>query len=265
MKIQKFHGTSITINGKKHKLSDLDYEQFLLNDKTDDVGYYVNLSSYFGDSDGINRIIVDIPGGSRPSWEFVYIHNFNAKFDEAPYVFEPRGTVTFPEHINIKEIEEFCDKEPNNNSYKFIIKEINRTLDFVMDINGIDVNISIDVPALFIKNSNGEWDSNRPAPIWYKDLDVHKDGQLIADKIPFINGNAIVQWDITSGIYSIEVFELENDDSGFDSSEYYSIGVYDQELLNPYDMTELLSDYPDITYDYKSFWRTKLISGIHKE
>lgn len=348
MKIQKFHGTSITINGKKHKLSDLDYEQFLLNDKTDDVGYYVNLSSYFGDSDGINRIIVDIPGGSRPSWEFVYIHNFNAKFDEAPYVFEPRGTVTFPEHINIKEIEEFCDKEPNNNSYKFIINEINRTLDFVMDINGIDVNISIDVPALFIKNSNGEWDSNRPAPIWYKDLadiidlsipyhkfalymddvfldnvgdssrevlyrkvgendyvrcditkfksyftgddverqlkirfgeidttlftiivhskvislqaigdferntitinaeisgkssyyiDVHKDGQLIADKIPFINGNAIVQWDITSGIYSIEVFELENDDSGFDSSEYYSIGVYDQELLNPYDMT----------------------------
>ena len=91
-------------------------------------------------------------------------------FDEAPYVFEPRGTVAFPEHITIKSIEEGCERESGINGYKFVIGEVGRTLDFVTEIGSKDVDISIPVPAFFIKDENGEWNSDMTVPVWHADL-----------------------------------------------------------------------------------------------
>lgn len=348
MRSQKFPGTSITVNGSRHRLSDIEYESFSINDKTDDVGYYVDLRDYFGDRDDVYRISVDIPGGASPHWEFAYIKDFEVDFDEAPYVFEPRGTVAFPDHIEIKKIEEGCEREPGVNGYKFEIKEVGRTLDFVTEIGDRDVDISIPVPAFFIKDENGNWDSDMPAPVWHADLpdvidlavpyhritlymddafsdgsdsgreldyrrnigddhilcditkfksylsgddfakqlkmrfgevdrnlltiivhskvislqimgdfdandiivnavisgkadyfvDIRKDGEVVAEKIRLVDGSARLHQEIRNGIYEVEAFELVEDDSGFGGEDYYSIGVYEQEMMNPYDMTD---------------------------
>lgn len=347
MKSEKFPGTAVTINGKRHRLSDLDYESFSLDDRTGDNGYYIDLNNYLEHKNDVYRIAVDIPGGSAPHWEFVYIEGFEADFDEAPYVFEPRGTVAFPDHITIKKIEEGCEREPGINGYKFIINEVGRTLDFVTGIGEKDVDISIPVPAFFIKDDNGDWDSDMPAPVWHADLpdvldlavphhkitlymddvftesgdserkieyrrnlgddhilcdiskfksylsgddfarqlrmrfgetdtnlltiiihskvvslqiignfetnelavnadisgkatyyvDIRRGDETIAEKMPLIDGTARINHEIANGVYDVEVFELVEDESGFGGEDYYSIGVYNQEMINPYDMT----------------------------
>ncbi len=348
MKADKFPGTAVMINGKRYRLSDLDFEPFSLDDRTDDKGYYIDLSNYLEQRNDVYRIAVDIPGGSSPHWEFVYIEGFELDFDEAPYVFEPRGTVAFPEHITIKRIEEGCEREPGINGYKFVIREVGRTLDFVTEIGSKDIDISIPVPAFFIKDEKGEWNSDMPVPIWHADLpdvidlavphhkitlymddvftesvdserkeeyrrnigddhivcditrfksylsgddfakklkmrfgdvdtnlltiivhskvvslqilgdfdandiivnadisgkadyyvDIRKDGEVVAEKIQLINGSARLHHEIRNGIYEVEAFELVEDDSGFGGEDYYSIGVYEQEMINPYDMTD---------------------------
>lgn len=348
MKADKFPGTAVMINGKRYRLSDLDFESFSLDDRTDDKGYYIDLNNYLEQKNDVYRIAVDIPGGSSPHWEFVYIEGFEVDFDEAPYVFEPRGTVAFPEHITIKSIEEGCEREPGINGYKFVIGEVGRTLDFVTEIGSKDVDISIPVPAFFIKDENGEWNSDMPVPVWHADLpdvidlavphhkitlymddvfsdsgdserkeeyrrnigddhivcditrfksylsgddfakklkmrfgdvdtnlftiivhskvvslqilgdfdandiivnadisgkadyfvDIRKDGEVVAEKIQLINGSARLHHEIRNGIYEVEAFELVEDDSGFGGEDYYSIGIYEQEMMNPYDMTD---------------------------
>lgn len=348
MKADKFPGTAVMINGKRYRLSDLDFESFSLDDRTDDKGYYIDLNNYLEQKNDVYRIAVDIPGGSSPHWEFVYIEGFEVDFDEAPYVFEPRGTVAFPEHITIKSIEEGCERESGINGYKFVIGEVGRTLDFVTEIGSKDVDISIPVPAFFIKDENGEWNSDMPVPVWHADLpdvidlavphhkitlymddvfsdsgdserkeeyrrnigddhivcditrfksylsgddfakklkmrfgdvdtnlftiivhskvvslqilgdfdandiivnadisgkadyfvDIRKDGEVVAEKIQLINGSARLHHEIRNGIYEVEAFELVEDDSGFGGEDYYSIGIYEQEMMNPYDMTD---------------------------
>ena len=348
MKSQKFPGTAVTINGNRHRLSDIEYESFSINDKTDDVGYYINLHDYLGDTDDVYRIFVDIPGGASPHWEFAYLRDFEIEFDEAPYVFEPRGTVVLPEHIQVKHISGSYEKEPGVNGYKFVINDIGRTFDFTTCIGSHDARISVPVPAFFIKNEGGEWDSSVPAPVWHADLpdiidlavphhkitlymddaftdssdsereveyrrnvgddhilcditkfksylsgddfaknlkmrfgdidtnlltiivhskvislqilgdfdandiivnadisgkadyfvDIRKDGEIVAEKIQLINGSARLHHEIRNGIYEVEAFELVEDDSGFGGDDYYSIGIYEQEMMNPYDMTD---------------------------
>ena len=348
MRAEKFPGTAVMINGKRYRLNDLDYASFSLDDRSDDTGYYIDLASYLGQNDDVYRIAVDIPGGSSPRWEFVYIKGFEVSFEESPYVFEPRGTVLFPDHIKIKDVADSCEKEPGVNGYKFVIKDVGRTFDFSTEVGGHDVDLSVPVPAFFIKDSDGNWNSNIPAPVWHADLpdvidltvphhnitlymddvfgdsgdsereityrrnsgddhilcditkfksylsgddiarqlrmrfgeidsnlftiiihskvislqiigdfennaimvnadisgkasyyvDIRKDDDLLADKEPLIDGTARIEREIANGIYEVEVFELVEDESGFGGEDYYSIGVYKQEMINPYDMSD---------------------------
>ena len=348
MKSEKFAGTAISINSKRTRISDFEYESFSLDDKTDDTGYYINLASILENENGVYRIAVDVPGGASPHWEFVYIKDFSVTFDEAPYIFEPRGTVLFPDDFVIKQIAESCEREFGVNGYKFQIQETGRFLDFITEINGQDATIEIPVPAFFIKDDDGNWNSNIPAPIWHSDLpdvielavphhkiflymndvfsdsgdsergieftkrvgensiicditkfksylagddfarqirmrfgsvdenlltiivhskvvslqiignfesnellvnadisgksnycvDIRKGDELIAEKLPLIDGVAKKQYEIYNGNYEVEVFEMEDDDSGFGGEDYYSIGVFNQQIINPRDMSE---------------------------
>lgn len=57
-------------------------------------------------------------------------------------------------------------------------------------------------------------------------------GQRIAEKAPMQNGKIALPDPILNGQYAIEIFESEEDDSGFDDPEYYSIHKATQTLVN---------------------------------
>ena len=166
----KAAGTAITVNGQRNKLEDLDAVQFSIDDRTGDIGYYIDLYQFVNGRNGKYQIEIDIPGSIKKGWRFVFIEDFSIQYEQAPYVFEPRGTVTFNDFIEIKDINQACSRITKTNSFQFEIEEVGRWLDFNVIIDGIKVGISAPVPALFIKQSDGTWSSKRPSAIWYKEL-----------------------------------------------------------------------------------------------
>ena len=166
----KVPGTAITVNGQRKKLEDLDAVQFSIDDRTGDIGYYIDLYQFVNGNNGIYQIEIDIPGSIKRGWRFVYIEDFSIQYEQAPYVFEPRATVTFNDFIEIKNINQACSRIPKSNSFQFEIEDVGRYLNFSINVDGAQADISAPVPALFIKQNNGTWTSKRPPAIWYKDL-----------------------------------------------------------------------------------------------
>lgn len=62
-------------------------------------------------------------------------------------------------------------------------------------------------------------------------------GEFVAEKVPVIDGNAAVSVERLSGSYHFEIFEAEEDDSGFDDYEYYSIYSYTEAIVDKSDLS----------------------------
>lgn len=65
-------------------------------------------------------------------------------------------------------------------------------------------------------------------------VDLHYGGKELVRKAPLKNGVLEVSMPLFSGLYEAEVFECEEDDSGFGEPEYYSIYRCKTQLVNPY-------------------------------
>ncbi len=338
----KISGTAIEFCGTRYRISDLDAIPFNIDDRSGDIGYFIDLFPLMHEKNGKYRIAIDIPGSISRAWNFVYIKDFNVDFEEAPYIFDPRATATFNDFLEIRNIDPACIRTPRSNSFSLEIESVGRELKFDVDLNNETFNISIPVPALFIKQADGSWSSLRPSAIWHTELpdeielsvpyhkvylsidesdddvrtlefrrsigassikcdlvkfksylsgsdwkdiklqfgnneevtlytvilhsrvvsvqllgdsdageiiinstivgkseyyaDVYRNDVLIAEKVPLADGDASFSYEIENDKYQVELFELEPDDSGF-GGDYYSIGKYEQALLNPYDMT----------------------------
>ena len=168
---EKINGTLITLNGQRHHISDFEAVEFCLEDLSDEVGIYMNLEPAILDKDGIYTVGLDVPGGIDREWQFVYLEGFKADFEDAPYIFKPRGTVSFPEHIKIEQIGGSCIKEKDSNSFKFEITSIGRHLNLYASIGNKIAELEIPVPAVYSDLRNSEqWTSERPSPIWHSEF-----------------------------------------------------------------------------------------------
>lgn len=68
-------------------------------------------------------------------------------------------------------------------------------------------------------------------------VDIFRDGKLLAEKEPLKNGSCKLNRYVKNGQYFVELFELEEDESGFEETSFYSIGKYSAEIVNPYDLS----------------------------
>ena len=67
--------------------------------------------------------------------------------------------------------------------------------------------------------------------------DVYRDGILLANKVCLENGNCTINKTVENGEYAVELFETEEDDSGFEDAVYAIIGKFYSAVVNPYDMS----------------------------
>ena len=75
--------------------------------------------------------------------------------------------------------------------------------------------------------------------IGYSDyyVDVVFDRQRIFEKIKLTNNCFEIKTELRTGIYSVIVYEAEEDESGFGDIAYYEIGKFNSALLNPADLS----------------------------
>lgn len=86
-------------------------------------------------------------------------------------------------------------------------------------------------------------------------VDVKLANEILGEEIPLVNGEFTIETELHSDTYIITVYEIEEDESGFDS---YTIELktFRQKLVNVYDLTDstiYIKDIQDINKQYKPF------------
>jgi hypothetical protein len=343
----KAPGTCIEINGERYSLTDVASMRFPIDDRSGDTGYWIELDKTVMPHNGVWVINADIPGGATYTWKFVLVQGFEASFDGAPYIFEPRGVVRFNENLKVTALEESCQKASEDNAFTFELAKVGRAIDFGYQNDGFECTISVDVPALFTSFNGDDWSAERPETIWHADLpdvifisapqssitlytddrgddssssareqdyrkaanesfitcdirwskshldgganisvlniktgeettvllqvvrhsipmtcsimqadngnairvhasilgkgsyfaDLYREGQQLEGKKPLEDGSCTFNLLVENGQYAVALFELEDDESGFEEKNYHALGKYYSEVVNPYDMS----------------------------
>lgn len=185
MNPNKIHGTAIVINGKKYRLYDngrfmSGISSFPLFDRTSELGFILNLKEMGLIHDGEYSVSIDVPNDriSR-SWEFVLIYDFSYEFEDAPYIFMNRGTLSIPDSFDFKS--SIHNQEVSNNKRRFNF-DINPGEKYVF-LSYMNLNIGFEVPYFAYKFSGEEWNNMPHVEVWYTNFNPKVSFIFNSDKI----------------------------------------------------------------------------------
>lgn len=167
---EKFNGTAVRINGKITRLSENRFVEINTSTKIDKKFYYLNMESLQGICTGINRIVVDFPASTRQICaEFGYIPEFEYMFEEAPYVYVNRGTLSLNRKITKNVI--IADKINETQKYDFSFDELEENhLIIPIEFQEYSVNLVFDVPVFIYSWDRENWCVHKGEDIWYSEL-----------------------------------------------------------------------------------------------
>ena len=180
-------GTAIRVNNEIFPLSlkkrlHEGVSEFELFDGSGEKGYLIDLKVFGCKNDGEYNIIVDVPNDRTiRNWKFVLISNLEFKFEDAPYIFNARGTLSIVNNseFNVKKDSqvEILDKK----YYNFDI--IPGEEKIYLNYKGID--IGFEIPAISYKFYNENWQTGPHIDIWHSDFEPRLSVSYNADKIRF--------------------------------------------------------------------------------
>lgn len=160
------NGTLIVINGAKYRFDIEKCVRFDMDEETEEKGYIVKLNDLIT-AGGIYNVMIDVPNSRKErNYLFAFLPAFSYQFENAPYIFQKNGMLTFPEGSMIrcsdplKHITRFCfDISPDQDELPFVYDAEDRTID-----------IHIFIPVLKWKFDENEWEIAQPKEIWHKEF-----------------------------------------------------------------------------------------------
>lgn len=180
-------GTAVRVNGQIFRmfddttLADLD-----LGDRSGESGYFFSLKNFGCTNDGIYEVKVDVPNDNKSRhWKFALLNDLCFEFEDAPYVFKPRGTISFKSGPRIANWDAGAKKDPSENAYGFEINAEKDTLNFDFCCNQDIIRATFNVPAFRYELGDGVWKADLPAEIWHKDFPTKITADFPSDRISF--------------------------------------------------------------------------------
>ena len=166
---ERVSGTVIDINGSRYRLSECDNDDFEAGDARGVRAFLIPLAQFPECSEGtVNRIIIDAPGSTYArEYLFVYVQDLKTKFDGAPYVFEERGTLVFPENIRVTCNNPDAERLHGENGFQFLLSQELRTIPIQIN-NSITVNF--EVPMFLWSSDEKEWKTEPMGDVWHSDF-----------------------------------------------------------------------------------------------
>ncbi len=162
----KVNGTMLMVNEKRMRLFDMSTIEIPLHDRSGEIGYLFNLKDCGCNRDGIYSINIDVPNDKkRRNWSFALINNLSYKFDDSPYIFSSKGTISFSEDSKVKPLD-FLNENKGENSYNFEISAIESDLCFT-SLRATEITFYINVPVLKWKFDKQDWQIMKPENIWH--------------------------------------------------------------------------------------------------
>lgn len=175
----RVNGTMIKINGKPYRMFDKETIELQLNDRSDDIGYLINLADFGYTKNGVYSIYIDVPNDrTNRYWTFFLLNGINFRFEDAPYIFKSRGTITFCENILLapksksKVNKEKVNKEKGKNSYNFEIIPNETHLCFTYQLHNHDIDMFFEIPALYWRFGEDDWEIEKPSEIWHSKFPI---------------------------------------------------------------------------------------------
>ncbi len=164
-------GTLIVVNGKRMRLFDTDTTIIDIHGESEEKGYIINLADFGCGKDGMYEVFIDTPRNNRLRfWEFVIINDFRFKFEDAPYIFVPKGTIHFPRHLSIRSVKG-VDKFADENVFRFEISPAEDYITFYVETAIGELVIRVYVPVFKWRFAEGDcWKIEQPGDIWHTDL-----------------------------------------------------------------------------------------------
>lgn len=165
----RFAGTMVTINGKNNRISDFIVTKIDINDRSGEIGYLLNLNDLGCLTEGIYTIGIDVPNDrTKRIWQFVYISGLEFTFEDAPYIFKTKGSISFNEKIKLSGVGNNLEKIFGENTYNFDINPNEKQIHFKYT----DFTINIDIPVLNWSFNAQDWYINAPADMWHSSFPV---------------------------------------------------------------------------------------------
>lgn len=162
----KLPGTGLYCNDVPYRLVDCQYTEFENRDSRGVQAILLPLAQFdFCKNDGIKTIILDIPGAhyNKP-YSFVMVKGLTIQFPGAPYVFEERGAVLFPNHI---EISGDYKKLQGENGYQFAL--CGNETQLSITVNG-HLPIVISIPVLSWSADKKNWSILPAGELWHTEF-----------------------------------------------------------------------------------------------
>lgn len=171
---KKAIGTAIQINDNRYRMFDKQTTIIELGDRSGEVGYVINLKDYGCNKDGIYNIFVDVPNDrTNRSWQFALINGMSYEFEDAPYIFKTRGTISFNEELSVYTKNSSVIKNTDENSYNFKINENDDYLGFYYKSKEQNIHLQFFIPVLKWSFDEKNWHIEKPTDIWHSDFPYH--------------------------------------------------------------------------------------------
>lgn len=180
----RLSSTAITFShnneNQRFKLSDINYQEFKLDEKIENTYGYILKFSDFIKEEGIYNIEINIQNKALLKYAICYLKNFEFEFENAPYIFKTECTLNFKNATGLKtNLENKCDSYlETGKSYTIPFDEI-KTED--KDLNqGIlkfeyknKINLYFVIPVLKWSFDKENWNYQKPKEISKRNAPKH--------------------------------------------------------------------------------------------
>ncbi len=182
---QRAIGTAVKVNGNVYRFASEDalsegISEFDLMDRSGAKGYLIELSKFGCVQDGEYSISIDVPNDRTiRNWKYVLISHLEYEFEEAPYIFKTRGTLSIPNQFSFEAKNDVQVELQDRRRFNFDIVPGEERI--YLAYKGID--IGFEIPTLSYKFHGEEWHTGPHIDIWHGDFDPRLFVTYNADRI----------------------------------------------------------------------------------
>lgn len=166
----QLQGTAIIVNGKKARLSEVDFINIVYSKDINKKYYCFKIDRNSEIQEGWNEILIDFPGGKQRYYEFGYVKDLEYTFLDSPYIFVNRGILQINREIeNDKLLLEH--KKMEKSEYNFSLKTLKQScISLCTKISQKELEIRFEVPVFMYGFKENDWHIEKPEDIWHADF-----------------------------------------------------------------------------------------------
>lgn len=169
---EKMEGISLFVNGKRYRLTDCDYKKARESNQRGKQWVLLSTATFIEiQNNAVNSVAVELPGANfaRKPFVFALCSGLHLEFEDAPYVFEERGTIRFSTELKVERVPGMhYDKSPDGNSFNFELAQPDGKLHFVL--SDAKLPIAVDIPAFSWSANQVSWQLGSLGDVWAKDF-----------------------------------------------------------------------------------------------